>query len=126
MNEAPKSLLFKTKNTEKCEWKHTYTVLKQRVKQVHMSQRYNDNTKRPKLQDTQLGILKIYAFRRKIQQRLSGPGKSTTGVTVYENTPEKLPHLPPKKFLQIYLVVQGRAQLEHNSHIVKVGVKATC
>ena len=31
-----------------------------------MSQTYYDNIKRPKPQDTQLGILKIYAFRRKI------------------------------------------------------------
>ena len=28
--------------------------------------------------------------------------------------------------LQLYLVVQGRAQLEHSNHIVKVGVEATC
>ena len=27
---------------------------------------------------------------------------------------------------QLYLVVQGRAQLEHSNDIVKVGVKATC
>ena len=32
----------------------------------------------------------------------------------------------PKKLPQLYLVVQGRAQLEHSSHIVKVGVEATC
>ena len=46
-----------------------------------MSQRYNDNIKRPKLQDTQLGILKIYVFCQKIQQRVSGPGESAGGVT---------------------------------------------
>ena len=34
-----------------------------------MSQTYYDNIKKPKLQDTQLGILKIYAFCQKIQQR---------------------------------------------------------
>ena len=54
-----------------------------------MSQRYNDNIKRPKLQDIQLGILKIYAYFRKIQQRVSGPGASTAGVMEYfafENT----------------------------------------
>ena len=45
-----------------------------------MSERYG-NIKRPKLQDTQLGILKIHAFCRKIQQRASGPGESTAGVT---------------------------------------------
>ena len=27
---------------------------------------------------------------------------------------------------QLYLVVQGRKQLEHSSHIVKAGVEATC
>ena len=32
----------------------------------------------------------------------------------------------PKKFPQLYLMIQGRAQLEHSSHIVKVGVEATC
>ena len=46
-----------------------------------MSQRYNDNIKRPKPQDTRLWILKIYAFCQKIQQRSSGPGESTAGVT---------------------------------------------
>ena len=74
-----------------------------------MSQRYSENIKRPKPQDTQLGILKIYAFCWKIQQRASGPGKSTAGImwSVFENTPKKL-------------VVQGRMQLE------QVGVEATC
>ena len=37
-----------------------------------MSQIYNDNTKRPKLQDIRLRILKIYAIYQKIQQRISG------------------------------------------------------
>ena len=46
-----------------------------------MSERYIDNTKRPKPQDTQIGILKVYAFYQKIQQRGSDPGQSTDGVT---------------------------------------------
>ena len=46
-----------------------------------MSQRYNDNIKRPKPKENQLGILKNYAFCQKIQQRASGPGESTDGVT---------------------------------------------
>ena len=46
-----------------------------------MSQTYNDNIKRPKPQDTQLGILKIYPFCWKIQQRNLDPGESATGVT---------------------------------------------
>ena len=37
----------------------------------------------PKPQDTQLGILKIYAFCRKNHKRASGPGESTAGVTQY-------------------------------------------
>ena len=30
------------------------------------------------------------------------------------------------KSLQLYLVVQGEVQLEHNSHTVNVSVEATC
>ena len=48
-----------------------------------MRQTYNDNIKRPKLQDAQLGILKIYTFCRKMKQRASGPGDSTAGVTYH-------------------------------------------
>ena len=43
--------------------------------------------------------------------RASGPGESTAGVSLCENTPIKL--------------LQGWAQLEHSSHIVKVVVKGT-
>ena len=46
-----------------------------------MSQRYNENIKRPKPKENQLGILNIYAFCQKIQQRESGPGESAAGVT---------------------------------------------
>ena len=46
-----------------------------------MSQRYNDNIKRPKPKENQLGVLKIYTFCQKIQQKASGPGESTAGVT---------------------------------------------
>ena len=90
-------------------------MLKLSVKQVIYQSRYNDNIKRPKPQDTQLGILKIYTSCRKIQKRVSGPGQRYWRYVVYifENTPKNL-------------VVQGRAQLEHSSHIVKVGVEATC
>ena len=37
--------------------------------------------KRSKPKENQLGILKIYAFWQKIQQRASGPGESTAVVT---------------------------------------------
>ena len=43
------------------------------------SQRYNDNTKRPKPKEKWLGILKIYTFCCKIQQRALVTGKSAAG-----------------------------------------------
>ena len=43
------------------------------------------NIKRSKAQNTQLGILKFYAFCRKIQQRASGQGESAAGVTYYQS-----------------------------------------
>ena len=85
-----------------------------------MSQRYNDNTKTPKPKENWLGNSKIYTFCQKIQERASGiPGESTAEVTYLSMRKHRM--LP-----QLYLVVQGRAQLEHSCHIVKVGVKATC
>ena len=45
-----------------------------------MSQRYSDNIKRPKPQDTELGVLKFFAFYWKIQQKASGPGESSAEV----------------------------------------------
>ena len=45
-----------------------------------MSQRYNDNTIRPKPKQNEPGILKIYRFCQKIQQKASGPGESAAGV----------------------------------------------
>ena len=77
-----------------------------------MSQIYNDIIKRPKLQDTQLEILKIYPFCQKIQQRVSVQEEHCPHYTVYffENTPQNL-------------MVQGRMQLEGSSHIVKIDLK---
>ena len=46
-----------------------------------MSQRYNYNTKKPNSLDTQLGILTIYTFCWKIQQRALCLGVSAAGVT---------------------------------------------
>ena len=90
-------------------------------------QRYNDNTKWPKLRENQLGILKTYALCLKIQQSASGPGGVLLELlSIYENTLKKLPHLPPKSCCNFtYLVVHGSMQSEHCSHIVKVGVEAT-
>ena len=62
-----------------------------------MRQRYNNNTKRPRPKENQLGILKIYTFWQKIQQKTSGPGEPCwCYVSIYENAPKKLPHLPHK------------------------------
>ena len=46
-----------------------------------MSQKCKENTKRPKPQHTQLGILKIFAFCWKIKQRALAPGESAARVT---------------------------------------------
>ena len=45
-----------------------------------MSQRYNDNIKKPKPQDAQPWFLKLYALCRKIQHRASDPGENAAGV----------------------------------------------
>ena len=45
-----------------------------------MSHRCSGKTKRPKPKENQLGILKIYLFCRKIQQRASGLGESDAEV----------------------------------------------
>ena len=62
-----------------------------------MSQRNNDNTERPQLKENQPGILKIYVFCQKIQQKGSETGGSTAGVTylsmrIYPTFPQKLLH----------------------------------
>ena len=61
----------------------------------------------PKLQDTQLGILKIYMFSENSAEGLRSRRERYWRYIVYvfENTPKNL-------------VVQGRVQLEHSSHIV--------
>ena len=53
------------------------TVLKQRVKEVTEIMSIQ---KRPKLNENQLRILKIYAFCQKIQQRALFSGEITAGV----------------------------------------------
>ena len=32
----------------------------------------------------------------------------------------------PEKLSKLYLVVQGRAHLEHSSHVVNFGIETTC
>ena len=57
-----------------------------------MSQRYNGNTKRPKLQDTQLGILGI--LPENVAEGLGS--RREHYISVSENIPETLPHLSHK------------------------------
>ena len=100
--------------------------LRVRIEQVLLSQRYNYSTKRPKLKENQLGILKIYAFCQINQQRASAPAESTAEVNICENTPIKVAASFLEMLTQLHLVIHGRPQLECSSHIVQVGVKATC
>ena len=54
---------------------HIYSSVNVKSQAGNMRQRYNNNTKRPKPKEDQLGILKIYAFCQKIQQKTLGPGE---------------------------------------------------
>ena len=94
-----------------------------------MRQRYNDNRKKPKTKQNQLGILKFYVFCQKIQQRALGPGESAAcwGCVSMRMHPKNCCIFTLKVATTLtQLVVQGRVQLEHSSQIVKVGVEATC
>ena len=76
-----------------------------------MSQRYNDNTKRPKAKGNQGEILKIYAFSWKIQLSASGPGESAVGVTyLYMRIHPKSCHIfsnLPHPTLQTLTYIEG-------------------
>ena len=60
-------------------------MIKLTVKQVKGI--YIDNTRRPKLEDTQLGISKICSFHRNIQQEAFGQRETTAGVTIFSKLP---------------------------------------
>ena len=66
-----------------------------------MSQIYNDNTKRPKPKENELGILGV------LSREFTQVGNSAEGLwsrrkrcwgnlSIFENTPKKLLHLSPK------------------------------
>ena len=81
-----------------------------------MSQRYNDNIKRPRQLRYSARVLKN--LRILLENSAEGLGYRRECcwryvLSVFENTPKNV-------------VVQGRTQLEHSSHIVQVGVEATC
>ena len=80
-----------------------------------MSQRY-DNIKRPKPLSYSARDLKNLCILLENSAEGFGSRRECCWyyvVFVFKNTPKNL-------------VVQGRTQLEHSSHIVKVGVEATC
>ena len=67
-----------------------------------MSQIYNDNTKRPKSKENQLGILGISSrgFKHFAGKSTEGLGsrreRCSDYLSVFENTPKKLPDLSTK------------------------------
>ena len=84
-----------------------------------MSQIYNENTKVPKPKENQVGILGISSrnlwILLEIQQRASSSGESTAGITYLPlRIHPKVAASPPQKLTRLYLVVQGKAQLEHS------------
>ena len=66
---------------------------------TQISERYNGFIKKPKSEENQLGILKIYTFCQKIQQKALGAGQSAAWLRIYlwEYT-QKLPLLLPKSW----------------------------
>ena len=90
-----------------------------------MSQVYNDNIKRPKQKENQLGNLR---FLLEIQQRALGPGESTAGTTYLSLRihPKNCWIFPLKAATTLLYFTQRRVQLEQLRLVVKVGVKAIC
>ena len=80
-----------------------------------MNQIYNDNIKKPKPQNIPLGILKLLILPENLAKGFGSRKEHCWSyvVSTFENTTKNL-------------LVQGRVQLEHSSHIIKVGVEATC
>ena len=67
-----------------CEWKYTHIVLKLRVKQVTYESRYNSYTKRPKLKENHLGILKTFAFCQKFSRGPQVQNRALLGLHIYQ------------------------------------------
>ena len=68
-----------------------------------MSQSYKGNTKRPKLKQNQLGILRIYAFCQKIQQR-AGESTAAVPIFVWEYNWKVAACSPPKLAITLFSV----------------------
>ena len=100
-----------------CERKYTYTVLKLRVKQKYVSQRYNSTQK---ILKSQLEIIKSTSFARKFSRGHRVLEKALLGshLCLWEYTQKVSPTLVSGTI--------GRTHLEHSSHMVKVDVEAIC
>ena len=111
----PKSLLFKIITKKYCEWEYTYTVLKLRLKQVISESNIKWQHKKAKATRYSARYLKnVCILPENSVEDLRSRRECCWSyiVSVFENMPKNL-------------VVQGKVQLEHISHIVKVHVEAT-
>ena len=62
---------------------HVYSVKAKSQAGYIMSQRYNDNTERPKLKENQLGILEVYTFCRKFSRGPQVQDRVLLGLRIY-------------------------------------------
>ena len=83
----------RTKNL--CEWKYLYTA---KSRAANMSQRYNDNILLAKSKSKSAGDLKNLHILQENSTEGLGPRRERCQgyVSIYENTPKTLLHLPPK------------------------------
>ena len=79
-----------------------------------MSQIYNDNTKRPKPKEYLIGILGISSreFTHSVGKSAEGLGSKRERcwgyISIFDNTPKKLPHLSPKRYCNFTLWFRER------------------
>ena len=80
-----------------------------------MSQRYNDNKKAKATRYSARDLKNLCILSENSVEDLGFRRERwwSYKISVFENTPKNL-------------LVRGRAQLEHSSHIVKVSVEAAC
>ena len=95
-----------------------------------MSQIYNGNTKRPKPKKNQQGILGILSreFMHYVRNSAEPPVQESMAGATYISLRihPKSCRISLPKVAATLLSVQGKVQLEHSSHIVNVGIEATC
>ena len=91
---------------------HIYSV-KAKSQAGNMSQTYNDNTKRPKQKENQLGILGISSreFTHSVGNSAEGLGSGRERcwdyVSIFDNTPKSC-HISPLEFAATLLCGSGK------------------